>query len=201
MTRILNRRGSTRHCCGVFILSGFLLSLGVLDLVPPKAVAISTAELAKGVSLDTMRRVGAWANQGDGAAQLELAVIYQLDRKWRDLAQARRYFTLAAAQGYAAAQYMAGRFAYGGRGGARDYEEAFRWFHAAAEQGHRGAQAQLGLLYHRFHYRPSHLVLAYKYASLGGDRLHLDRLERDMTIEQILEAQKLAGEWEPSGRR
>ncbi len=201
MTRILNRRGSARHCCSVLILSGFLLSLGVLDLVPPKAVAISTAELAKGVSLDTMRRLGAWANQGDAAAQLELAVIYQLDRKWRDLAQARRYFTRAAAAGYAAAQYMAGRFAYVGRGGARDYEEAFRWFHAAAEQGHRGAQAQLGLLYHKFHYRPSHLVHAYKWASLGGDGYHLDRLERDLTIEQILEAQKLAREWEPSGRR
>ena len=197
----MNRRGSARHCCSALILSGFLLSLGVLDLVPPKADALTTAELAKGVSLDTMRRVGAWANQGDGKAQLELAVIYQLDRKWRDLAQARHYFTLAAAQGYAAGQYMAGRFAYGGRGGTRDYEEAFRWFHAAAEQGHRGAQAQLGLLYHKFNYRPSHLVHAYKWASLGGDGYHLDRLERALTIEQILEAQKLAREWEPSGRR
>ncbi len=197
----MNRRGSARHCCSVLILSGFLLSLGVLDLVPPKAVALTTADLAKGVSLDTVRRLGAWANQGNGKAQLELAVIYQLDRKWRDLAQARRYFTLAGAQGYAAGQYMAGRFAYVGRGGPRDYHEALQWFQAAAEQGHRGAQAQLGLLYHEFQYRPSHLIHAYKWASLGGDRHHLDRLEWELTIEQILEAQKLAGEWEPSGRR
>ena len=66
----------------------------------------------------------------------------------RTTPEALKWFLLAAEQGHARAQYLAGRLYYGGKGGVeRDYNEAAKWLLRAAEQEHSYAQAWLSILY------------------------------------------------------
>jgi len=61
----------------------------------------------------------------------------------RDHAEALRWFTLAAEQEHAEAQYYVGRMYQYGCGVNRDVKEAVKWFRLATEQGHKGAQNNL----------------------------------------------------------
>src|SRR5262249_35051245 len=54
----------------------------------------------------------------------------------QDYAEAAHWFSLAAAQGNAEAEYELGRFYYIGQGVAQDFDEAHRLYQAAADQGH-----------------------------------------------------------------
>ena len=58
----------------------------------------------------------------------------------KDLAEARRLYGLAAAQGHADAQAGLGGMHYDGEGGPNNLAEAWRLLGIAAEQGHDGAQ-------------------------------------------------------------
>jgi hypothetical protein len=64
----------------------------------------------------------------------------------QDYAEALRLYRLAAAQGYADAQFYLGLMFCLGRGVAQDTAEAIRWCRLAAEQGHDDAQHQLDAL-------------------------------------------------------
>jgi TPR repeat protein len=67
----------------------------------------------------------------------------------QDVAQARRWFRLAADQGFAIAQYNLGVMCMNGQGAPVDYAEALRWFLAAAEQQNASAQFSVGVFYER----------------------------------------------------
>jgi len=58
------------------------------------------------------------------------------------------WFTLAAEQGYAEAQYYLGEMYYSGHGVAEDYNAAFKWLTLSAEQGFAKAQVSLGYMYY-----------------------------------------------------
>ncbi|MBQ7677036.1 MAG: sel1 repeat family protein [Lachnospiraceae bacterium] len=60
---------------------------------------------------------------------------------------AREYFTRAANNGYAMAQYYMGIVYESGRGVPKNYDEALRWFNLAADQDYAPAINQIGYMY------------------------------------------------------
>ena len=57
----------------------------------------------------------------------------------KDLIQAAHWYTRAATQGHAAAQYSLGLSYANGEGVKQDLEQAKKWFGLAAAQGYAGA--------------------------------------------------------------
>jgi len=64
-----------------------------------------------------------------------------------DLAEARKWFRLAALQGDADAQAKLGAMCFLGEGAAKDAVEAAKWFRLASAQGNATAQGCLGMMY------------------------------------------------------
>lgn len=88
------------------------------------------------------------AEQGNAKAQALMGYLYK-DGKGvrRDLAEAAKWFGMAALQGDAEAQDWFGYLYETGQGVPQDYREAARWYQMAAEQGNADAQKNLGLMY------------------------------------------------------
>jgi hypothetical protein len=88
------------------------------------------------------------ANQGDPAAQAQLAAKYfNGDGIELDLEQAVYWYKKAAEQGHAGAQSQLGECYFKGEGVKEDKRLAFYWFDKAAEQGHADAQIFLAAMY------------------------------------------------------
>lgn len=89
------------------------------------------------------------ATTGLPDAQYALAQIYAsgVAGKKKDMAEARRYLTLAARQGYDTAQLDLGTWLVEGRGGPRDTKSGFSWLKRAAEGGNVAAMNRLAKLY------------------------------------------------------
>ena len=109
---------------------------------------------------------------------------------------------LCAEQGDSLALYWLGYMYTYGEGVAEDKTEAVRWYRLSAEQGHLGAKSNLGRAYATGEGVPEDAVLAYMWYNLaaaqgraGLYREIKDRLEDQMTREQIAEAQRLSREW------
>ena len=110
-------------------------------------------------------------------------------------------FQQLAAQGDAAAQYNLGVMYGNGWGVAQNYEEAMRWYEKAAIQGYVAAQYDLGVIYDNGlgvtqDYVQAHIW--YNIAAARGLRIgrrNRDLLAKNMSPEQLAEAQKLAREW------
>jgi TPR repeat protein len=128
-----------------------------------------------------------------------------------DQATALRLALPLAGKGDVHAQSLVGQIYYSGRGGLRDEAQAVKWSRLAADQRHPRAQYNLGLLYATGEgveqdYRTAHmwfnLAVVHFTASDTRNRNAAIR-SRDLTAgklsrEQVAEAQKLAGEWQPS---
>ncbi len=90
-----------------------------------------------------------------------------------------------------------------GRG---DYDRAVREFLLLAEQGHAQAQVNLGIMYSQGRGVPKDAVQAYRWYTLAanqGDDLaekFKDHLAKSMTLDELAEAQRLAGEWTAKGK-
>ena len=84
------------------------------------------------------------AEAGDTSAELNLAYIYAIGKKYSDAA---KWFRRAADHGSADAEYLLGTLYLEGKGVTKSPGEAARWFRNAAEQGHAGAEYSLGTLY------------------------------------------------------
>ena len=127
-----------------------------------------------------------------------------------DYAKAMHWFRLAAEQGIAKTQYTLGLMHRKGEGVPQDYAEAARWFRRGAEQGNGGAQLGLGLMYVAGKgvlqdYTRAHMWLNLAAAKASHSRIRelavegRDRVASLMTGAQVLEAQRLAREWRPTG--
>lgn len=81
---------------------------------------------------------------GDPRGQCELGDIYSDQLNYPE---AFKWYSKAAAQGYADAQYKLGRMFECGHGGTPDKVEAKEWYTKAAKQGHADAQYSLGHMY------------------------------------------------------
>ena len=121
-------------------------------------------------------------HQGDYDAALQA---------WRPLAD----------QGHAGAQLNLGFMYDYGYGVPQDYREAIKWYRKAAEQGNDRAQYNLGLMYDRGDGVPQDYVQAHMWYNIAGVTResvaisYRDFVAREMTPEQLAEAEKLAREW------
>ena len=148
------------------------------------------------------------AEQGSSDAQYNLALMYERgEGVVQDQTKAIRWFRLAAKQGVAEAQYKLGHRFAEGYGVTQGYAEAVKWYKAAAEQGLAAAQIRLGLLHANGEGVPQDFVQAHKWFNLTIKDSQFfnrprairgrDELAKRMTHEQVVEAQRLATEWEP----
>jgi len=82
------------------------------------------------------------AMRGDASAQYNLGTVYFHDEE--DYKEALKWFTRAAEQQYAEAQFYLGVMYATGLGVPQDYQEAAKWLRKGAAQGHAYAQLKLG---------------------------------------------------------
>jgi uncharacterized protein len=147
------------------------------------------------------------AEQGNALAQYNLGLLYDIGQGApKDYDQARQWYEKAAAQGQADAQVNLGILYDYGRSIQQDFKKAVYWYRLSAKQGNALAQRRLGSMYERGDGVEKDYVQAYMWYILGttggADRgsARKDALAKQMTPEQIAEAQKLAQEWKPKGK-
>jgi TPR repeat protein len=152
-----------------------------------------------------LKEITPLARAGNPDAEHLLGLMYYMGRGVpRDYKQAFAWHYKAAQQGKADAQYVVGAMYYMGNAVPQDEKLAVQWFHKAAEQGHPDAQYALGLMY-RSHAAgmPQDVVIAYmlwNLAAANGNKNAVQQraaLARQMTEEQIEEAQALSRNWKP----
>jgi TPR repeat protein len=152
-----------------------------------------------------LKEITPLARAGNADAEHLLGLMYYMGRGVpRDYRQAFSWHYKAAVQGKADAQYVIGAMYYTGNAVPQDQKLAVQWFRKAAEQGHPDAQHALGLMY-RYHVAgmPQDLVIAYMLWNLAAANGHRNSIEqraslaRQMTQEQVDEAQALSRNWKP----
>jgi TPR repeat protein len=118
----------------------------------------------------------------------------------QDYKTAVQWWTLAAEQGNADAQYNLGLSYYKGEGIPQDDKIAVKWYTLAAEQGFADAQHNLGVMYAVGEGVIQNFVYAHMWGNIAasnghetGDELR-DIVAEEMTASQIEEAEKLARE-------
>ena len=90
-----------------------------------------------------------------------------------------------------------------GEGVAENDAEAVKWYRLAAEQGDAAAQSNLGLMYDNGEGVPESKVDAYLWWNLAAAQGLADAktnkgiVEKEMTREQIAEAQRRSAAWKP----
>lgn len=142
------------------------------------------------------------ADQGDANGQHGVGLSYTNGIAVnKNMVEAVTWFRRAAEQGLSSGQFSLG-FCYAlGEGIARNDVEAVNWFRKAAEQGNVDAFFHLGESYAQGEGVAKDAVEAYKWFNLaaaqGVDHAAEGRatIEKQMTPEQIAEAQKLSREW------
>jgi len=129
-----------------------------------------------------------------------------------DRRKAIQWFRLAASQNYAPAQFQMGMIYSPDvpfwNGVERDTTEAARWFRLAAEQGHEESQWALAKLYLKGDGVPKDKFLAYMWGYIsnetikktqphysGGPDPEFEKMENEMTAEEIASAREKAQTW------
>jgi TPR repeat protein len=148
------------------------------------------------------------AKQGDVRAQSSLGLMYARGYGVpKNLETARRWWSFAAAQNDPGAQYNLGVIYATGEGVPQDYKQAAHWLDRAARRGHVQAQQNLGVLYREGKGVERDPQLGYfwmKVAALQGDEVAQGSLQaaaRDMSADQLREADSRAGEWMRQNKR
>lgn len=112
--------------------------------------------------------------------------------------KAFQWYTKAAEQGDAGAQFDLGVMYGKGEGVLQDYKQAVKWYTKAAEQGHARAQSNLATMYYAGNGVLQDLVTAYAWANIasagGAGSKKRDAIASFATPSQIAEGQKLSRE-------
>ena len=117
----------------------------------------------------------------------------------QDSKTAVKWYTLAAEQGDATAQFSLGLIYRNGKGIPQNYETAVKWYTFAAEQGYTKAQYNLGLMYYNGEGVLTDFVYAHMWADISaskGSRLAIKLLKlltEKMNSTQIPQPHVLAG--------
>ena len=158
---------------------------------------LSVGHTASGQDSELLKK----AQDGDADAQVSLGYDYLFGMNVeQDSAEAVKWWQMAAEQGNADAQYALGNAYEDGKGIEKDFAKALKWYRLAAEQGDDGAQHSLAAAYFLGQGVIKDSVYAhmwYNISSSLGNRfaaIGRDSLSKEMTPEQIAEAQKLARE-------
>lgn len=141
------------------------------------------------------------AKQGNAGAQMFLGASYE--QGWtgrKNFKQALKWFRKAAAQGDADAENALGQMYENGEGVKLNYELAARWYRKAAEHvpdfgGAGQGRNNLGLLYMQGLGVPQDAIQAYMWFALAHTEQNLRQVQRKMSPEQILQAQRLVYQW------
>ena len=97
---------------------------------------------------ENARTCRARAEQGDAAAQADLAeMYYHGEGVQQDYSEALRWYRRAGDHGNAKGQYGVGLIYYHGKGVTLDLGEALRWYRKSADQGYAKAECGIGLIY------------------------------------------------------
>lgn len=182
---------------------------------PIKDADAANTAYQKGDYETALRIARPLADGGDARAQSLLGLAYSRGRGVpQDNLETIRWFRLAANQGDVSAQFYLGEFYAEGKGVPQDYAEAAKWFGLAADEGDPHAQYNLGHCYANGHGLPQDNVNAYMWFNLAAARFPAsdtrnrgaaatsrDAVASKMTPDQIVEAQKLAREWNPKSKR
>ena len=141
------------------------------------------------------------AAQGNAMAQSLLGYMYNNGQGViQDYAEAVRWYKLAAVQGHAIAQFNLAVKYDNGLEVAQDYAEAVRWYKLAAAQGLLAGQVNLGYMYVKGQGVVQDFTRAHMWWNLAAvtgnaDAVkNRDMIAKQMTPQQIAEAQKLARE-------
>ena len=138
--------------------------------------------------------------------RLSLGAAYENGRGVEtNVLEAVKWYSMAAKQGDAYAQYSLGWAYKTGEGVLQDMTKAAKWFRKAAEQGDADAELQLGLMYGAGTGAPQDFVEFYKWENLAAAQGNTNAIKiRDhivesglLTPEQIAEAQQLSREFVP----
>jgi uncharacterized protein len=153
---------------------------------------------------DYVATLATFASWGDAKAQHNLAALYlEGTEVAQNYAEALKWHTEAAEQGFALAQHDLGTMYLEGLGVEPDLGLAFQWFRKAAEQGDAKAQSNLGILYATGQGVTEDVVEAAKWFRLSAAAGLLDGLENlqiaqeEMNSQQAAEAEKRAADWSP----
>lgn len=153
---------------------------------------------------EALRLLHPLAEQGSASAQTQLGIIYLSGLGGANkLTEAAKWFRKAADQGVARAQNFLGAMYQMGAGVPQNKTQAIGWNRRAADQGYAPAQCSLGQNHATGFLVPKDLIAAHMWLSLCISQGHdgaLDERElvvKEMTPEQIAEAQRRAREWMP----
>lgn len=152
---------------------------------------------------DTFDQLHTKAEQGDATAQLYLAGRYLSGKGViKNEVEAYNWFKKSAEQGDAKAQYGLGLCYFTGTGVVQNTAEAVKWWQKAAEQGDANSQRRLYISYKEGEGVIKNDVMAYQWlllSSADGDKnakKMMPEIERQLTLEQRSEGQRLATEWQ-----
>lgn len=107
-------------------------------------------------------------------------------------------------QGDATAQFNLGVMYAEGEGVPQDYKEAVKWYRLGANQGRATAQLNLGVIYVKGQGVPLDYIQPYMWFSIAeanGNKTavrNMDVMEKEMTAEQVSQAQEVAKNWTPN---
>jgi hypothetical protein len=150
------------------------------------------------------KTVLAKAQSGDRSSQMWLGAAYE--QAWigrADYKEALNWFRKSAAQGDPDAQNALGQMYEDGEGVERNCTEAATWYRLAAEHvpdygGAGQGRNNLGLLFLKGDGVPKDFVQAYMWFKIAQVQANLSEAKKQMTTAQIVEAERLATEWERS---
>ncbi|MGQ0662221.1 MAG: tetratricopeptide repeat protein [Pseudomonadota bacterium] len=146
------------------------------------------------------------AIKGQPRSQVAIGKIYAAGAgRGRDVVRAAEWYRQAADQQDAEAEFLLGAAYESGQGVPRELAHAIYWYERAAKNGYPAAHVPLAQLYANSGNKEPDRILALVHYDLAASRLTglerqratLDRslLARQMTAEQIAEAQHLAYLW------
>jgi TPR repeat protein len=141
---------------------------------------------------------------GSTDAQRELGVMYATGA-WsgpQDLAEAARWYRLAAEKGHAESQYDLGFMLLLGEGEPKNTEEGLMWLHRAGEQGEYSAFRLLADCYEKGYYDVpvnADQAALWRGRELEWERLHPPDPSRPYTVEGDLRDSLLGCLWEIEG--
>lgn len=135
-------------------------------------------------------------------AQFNLGLSYAKGRGIKQsISKALYWYKRAAENGNAPAQYNLAEHLRIGDGIEQDYKMSLFLFRKAAEQNYQSAQNNLGMMYAEGNGTKKDLVEASKWFNLaianGSEpaKINSERFKKEMTADQIAEAQKAAMQW------
>jgi uncharacterized protein len=162
------------------------------------------AAFKRGDYAEALKLLRPAALQGDARAQVQLGSMFVLGQGVAvNNAEAVKWYRLAAAQGDAEAQWRLGDMLQEGvASSAPDYAEAVKWYRLAAAQGNAEGQVALGGMYEKGRGVPQDYGRAHMWfnlasaSSAGANGVTYaemrDKVAKQMTPQQIAEAQKMA---------